>query len=191
MSNDIKNILDKLTLLEGTVTSPALPKKGLNKQQKGVPQMPALFKPKGISVLNNKKPYPKHPAQGYFVGGESVEPNTNEDMISAVKKGLHDYLQSLEQEMRPDRTLLNKAKQAIEEPPLDRLVPIKTIRTHDGKDIRIHGNEEDGFIIKIKERPLASKFDSLDEAEMACEMYCQRRRQQETIEQNKDYLDEV
>ena len=43
MSDDIYSILQRLDLIEGKIT-PATVKKGLNAQQKSVPQMPALFK---------------------------------------------------------------------------------------------------------------------------------------------------
>lgn len=191
MSKDIQDILQKLTLLEGTVTSPALPKKGLNKQQKSVNQMPALFKSKNISpVINGQPTYKKHPAAGHFVGGESKEPTTNEDMLGTIRLGLNDYLKSIEQELDPDRALINKAKQELQKPELEKLLPIKTIKTHDGKELRIHGNEADGFVIKINERPMRHRYGSLDEAMMACEMYCNHRRDKEMQEMGRDYVDE-
>ena len=52
--NDIYNIVERLAILEGRIT-PTNVKHGLNKQQKSVPQLPALFKPKHISVLTAKK----------------------------------------------------------------------------------------------------------------------------------------
>ena len=57
--NDIYNIVERLAILEGRIT-PTNVKQGLNKQQKSVPQLPALFKPKHISVLGAKKD-PEHP----------------------------------------------------------------------------------------------------------------------------------
>ena len=190
MNHDIRTILEKLTLLEGTVTSPALPKKGLNQQQKSVDQMPALFRPKGIKVLGNKKD-PTHPAKGYFVGGESKE--VAEDLLSNVRRTLDDYLQDIEQKLskQKDRELINKAGEEIQKDPLDSLMPVKSINTEDGHEIRIHGNENDGFIIKIKNRPLRARFRSLDEAETMCElmMGARRNRQQEAIAQ--DYVEEA
>ena len=190
MNHDIRTILEKLTLLEGTVTSPALPKKGLNQQQKSVDQMPALFRPKGIKVLGNKKD-PTHPAKGYFVGGESKE--VAEDLLSNVRRTLDDYLQDIEQKLskQKDRELINKAGEEIQKDPLDSLMPVKSINTEDGHEIRIHGNEDDGFIIKIKNRPLRARFRSLDEAETMCElmMGARRNRQQEAIAQ--DYVEEA
>jgi post-segregation antitoxin (ccd killing protein) len=45
---------------------------GLNAQQQSVPQLPAMFRPKKISVLNNPTD-PRHPMTGYAVGAnESI-----------------------------------------------------------------------------------------------------------------------
>ena len=190
MSNDIKNILEKLTLLEGSVTSPSLPKKELNPQQKSVDQMPALFKPKGIKVLGNKKD-PTHPAKGLFVGGESKE--VAEDLLSNVRRTLDDYLQDIEQklEKQKDRELIRKAGEEIQKNPLDALLPIKSIFTDDGDEMRIHGNENDGFVIKVRERPLSARFRTLDEAEMACEMFCAHRRNRTQEAVSQDYIEEA
>lgn len=49
MSSDIRSILEKFAALEEGATTPTYVKKGLNKQQKSVPQLPALFKPKSAS----------------------------------------------------------------------------------------------------------------------------------------------
>lgn len=213
MSQDITNLLQKLSMLEGTVTPSDYPKHGLNKQQQQVPQLPALFKPKKISALTSKD-NPQHPAKRFFVGAESKESycdacdrpesecicdgkdcdltqTQNEDVLTTVRRGLNDYLKSLEKSMEPDRGLADKAKDAIQQPPLEKLVPIKTIATHDGKQIRIHGNEHDGFVIKINDKPITHHFETLDEAELACEMYCNHRRQAEKEIQGRDYVDEA
>ena len=72
MSHDIYSILQRLDLIEGRIT-PATVKKGLNAQQKSVPQMPALFKPKTQKILGGN-PNAKNPMSGYMVGSdESVE----------------------------------------------------------------------------------------------------------------------
>lgn len=69
MSNDIRDILERLTVLEGRIT-PTDVKSGLNAQQKSVKQLPALFKPKDISPTLSKTPYQKHPMDGWLVGEE-------------------------------------------------------------------------------------------------------------------------
>ena len=69
MSNhDFRSILEKLTLLEGDLT-PTNVKHGLNKQQKSVKQMPALFKPKTQKILGGD-PNAKNPMSGYMVGAD-------------------------------------------------------------------------------------------------------------------------
>jgi hypothetical protein len=92
--------------------------------------------------------------------------------------------------MEIDHALVNKAKDAIQRPDLDKLLAVKTLRTHDGRELKIHGNENDGFVVKINERPLSARFKHIDEAELACEMYCTRRQAAETQEQSQDYVDE-
>ena len=190
MSDDIKNMLDKLRLLEGTVTSSALPKRGLNKQQKSVPELPALFKPKDISPVLGSKKDPRHPTADYFVGGESKE--MSEDLLSSVRRTLDDYLQDIEQklEKQKDRDLISKAGQDIQKDPLRDLLPVKTIATDDGKDMRIHGNEDDGFVIRIRDRPMKARFRTLDEAEMACEIFAAHRRNRNMEVQAQDYVEE-
>ena len=112
MSNDIRDIIRRLDMVEGRL-SPA--------QQK-VPQLPALFKPHGIRALGSKTD-PAHPMDGYMVG-DSVEPKRTaleeamaeieEDMLSKVKKDLTHYLDRLEKKVRVDRALKDKALDAVE-----------------------------------------------------------------------------
>ena len=190
MSDDIKNMLDKLRLLEGTVTSSALPKRGLNKQQKSVPELPALFKPKDISPVLGGKKDPRHPTADYFVGGESKE--MSEDLLSSVRRTLDDYLQDIEQKLEKQkvRDLISKAGQDIQKDPLRDLLPVKTIATDEGKDMRIHGNEDDGFVIRIRDRTMKARFRTLDEAEMACELFAAHRRNRNMEAQAQDYVEE-
>ena len=112
------------------------------------------------------------------------ESTTTEDVISTVKKKLGDYLADLSQEIKNDPDLKDKVPNEI-----DQIGPaVKTIRTDDGHEIKIHGNEDDGFRITIKNRPSQSTFESLDHATMAVEMYCNRRRGERP---NQDYMEEA
>jgi len=126
------------------------------------------FVPKDLSKLNVK---------------EAV---TKEDIITKLKAKLGDYLSDIGQEIRKDPDLINKlaAKPAGNQMG----PPVKTVTTDDGHEISIHGNEDDGFRISIKNRQTPSQFSNLDEAVMACEMYCARRRQQAV---NADYVEEA
>jgi hypothetical protein len=73
-------------------------------------------------------------------------------------------------------------------PTSDTVNAVKTVMTDDGHEIRIHGNEDDGFRITIKNKDSKSKFASLKEAEMAAEMY--RRHRQRNSRVPRDYESE-
>lgn len=109
--------------------------------------------------------------------------HATEDVISTVKKKLGDYLQDIATQIKNDPDLKDKMPQDI-----DKIGPaVKTITTDDGHEIKIHGNEDDGFRVTIKNKPSQTTFESLDHAVMACEMYCARRKMVET---NLDYVEE-
>ena len=116
----------------------------------------------------------------------AVESVTKEDIITKLKAKLGDYLSDIGQEIRKDPDLINK----LAATPAGNQMgpPVKTVTTDDGHEISIHGNEDDGFRISIKNRQTPSQFSNLDEAVMACEMYCARRRQQAV---NADYVEEA
>ena len=132
--NDIYSIVERLAILEGRIT-PANVKHGLNTQQKSVPQMPALFKPKTQKILGGN-PNAKNPMSGYAVGGceesEEFDDNyavnskidpfrdrttiasegvANEDVLDKVKKTLSDYLDTLKDELKTDSDLKDKKKE--------------------------------------------------------------------------------
>jgi hypothetical protein len=112
------------------------------------------------------------------------EAKATEDVISTVKKKLGDYLSDLSKEIRSDSDLKDKLPQDM-----NNVSPaVKTIVTDDGKEIKIHGNEDDGFRITIKNKPHSATFESLDHAVMACEMYLQSPSMRTT--HNEDYLEE-
>ena len=122
-SADIRSILDRLATVEEGKLTPVNVKHGLNKQQKSVDQLPALFKPRDISPTLTKKPYQKHPMDGKLVG-DSVEPtkspleeamqDVEEDMLSKVKRTFVDYLERLEDSNKIDGHLVRKAKDELD-----------------------------------------------------------------------------
>lgn len=122
-SADIRSILDRLATVEESKLTPVNVKHGLNKQQKSVDQLPALFKPKDISPTLTKKPYQKHPMDGKLVG-DSIEPTRSpleeamqeveEDMLSKVKRTFVDYLERLEDDNKIDGHLVRKAKAELD-----------------------------------------------------------------------------
>jgi len=114
--NDIYNIVGRLRLIE-TNLSPTTTKKGLTAQQKSVPQLPALFRPKHIAVLGTKKD-PKHPMAGYAVGAEEsvkddqaiLEAEMAEDVLEKVKKSFTEFIKHVEDEIN-DSDIKEKKKE--------------------------------------------------------------------------------
>jgi outer membrane lipoprotein SlyB len=115
-----------------------------------------------------------------------AESVTKEDIISKLKARLGDYLSDISKEIKKDPDLIDKL--AAKAPGDQMGPPVKTVTTDDGHEIQIHGNEDDGFRISIKNKQTPSQFANLDEAVMACEMYCARRRTQAL---NADYVEEA
>jgi hypothetical protein len=114
----------------------------------------------------------------------AVESITKEDIISKLKARLGDYLSDISKEIKKDPDLVDKLSAKA---PGDQMgPPVKTVTTDDGHEIQIHGNEDDGFRVSIKNRPANTKFKNLDEAVMACEIFCARQRNKKS-----DYLDEA
>ena len=112
MTDPIYGIIQRLALIEGK-TTPVSVRHGLNKQQQGVPQLPALLKPRNISPTLTKKPYQAHPLDGYMVGENALAEamqEVEEDMVSRVKGQFRDYLEKLEKENHLDGRLVRKAK---------------------------------------------------------------------------------
>jgi hypothetical protein len=116
MTDPIYRIIERLALIEGK-TTPVSVRHGLNKQQQGVPQLPALFKPNNISTTLTKKPYQAHPLDGYMVGENALAEamqEVEEDMVSRVKGQFADFLEKLEKENKLDSHLVRKAKHDLD-----------------------------------------------------------------------------
>ncbi len=90
MSNDIRDIIERLAILEGRIT-PVDVKHGLNADQKSVKQLPALFKPKDISPTLSKTPYQKHPMDGWLVGEEIADEEADKEIVESGMSRV-DYL---------------------------------------------------------------------------------------------------
>jgi len=231
MNHDIANILNRLRVIESDVT-PVSVKKGLNKQQKSVPQLPALFRPENISpVLSSntqKKPLGKN------MVGDSREPAGNalakrmasidEDMLSRVRNDLAQYLDYLEnkkdddveqkkkrlerqaaekiQDRNPAKPGDQQAYDETEEPMMSGSAmmtpvsvgeseqPVKILALEDGACLECYGDQNRGFEIRHAGRVLPSRFATLDEAEMAVEMFRAHRRGLPQ-DPNQDYLEEA
>ena len=57
--------------------------------------------------------------------------------------------------------------------------------------VEIHGDERDGFCIKRAGKELPTRFKSLEEAEIALEMFTARRKAQLAANESADYIDEA
>jgi hypothetical protein len=216
-------------MIESDLT-PVSVKKGLNKQQKSVPQLPALFKPENISpVLTNQTQ--KQPL-GKNMFGDSREPvalarhmsEIDEDMLSRVRNDLTQYLDYLENKKddelddkkpRLERQAVEKVQDKnpaksgnqdeyseTEEPMLSGTAmmspvsvgecnePVKIIALEDGTCLECWGDQNQGFEIRHGSRILPSRFRTLDEAEMAVEMFRAHRRGLPQ-DPSDDYLEEA
>jgi hypothetical protein len=109
MSNDIRDILQRLSIVEGK-TTPVNVKHGLNQQQRSVPQLPALLKPKNISPTLTKKPYQAHPLDGYMVGETALNSRNPDEDLAAKRKALQD----LEREPGHDKEAIRQRKLDLE-----------------------------------------------------------------------------
>lgn len=229
MNDDIAKILDRLRVIESD-TTPASVKHGLNKQQKSVPQLPALFKPENVSPVlggRQKKPF------GDYMVGDSKIPTRNalaeqmaeidEDMLSRVRQDLGQYLDYLEakkddeiddKKKRLERQAAKKVQDKnpakpgdqdeyseTEEPMLSgtaMMSPVsvgesthlKTIAMEDGTCVECWGNPDSSIEIRHAGRVLPSRFRTLDEAEMAVEMFRAHRRGLPQ-DPSDDYLEEA
>ena len=205
-SGGMLDILKKFDLVESSTTE------SLDKDQKSVNQLSAEFKPKTVKVLGTKTD-PKNPMGGKLVGGceESVESGVAEDLVSKVKRSLDDYLKSAEENRRPDRDIIKKTKidrdlgkrpmndfeivakvkpvKQIEIPECS--FPVKTFALEDGNLCEVHGDEFKGFEIRRGNRCLPSKFNTLDEAMLALELYNARNAHHQKIaDESQDYIEE-
>ena len=228
MNHDIAKILDRLRMIESDLT-PVSVKHGLNRQQKSVPQLPALFKPENISPVlgsnNQKKPLGKN------MVGDSKEPvalarhmsEIDEDMLSRVKQDLGQYLDYLEAKKDDDidnkkKRLVRQAAQKVQdrnpaksgnqdeysetqEPMLSGTAmmspvsvgesdePVKIMQLEDGTCLECHGDDDRGYEIRHGDRVLPSRFRSMDDAEMAVNMFRAHRRGLPQ-DPSDDYLEE-
>jgi hypothetical protein len=202
--NDIYSIVERLRILE----------EGLDKNQKSVNQLGATFKPKTVAVLTAKTD-PKNPMAGKLVGGnESVEDDeepleeaiTSEDVLDKVKQSFADYLKNIADEIKTDTDLKDKkredsdlkskdkqdrtlvAKDATKSVDESEVAAVKVITNECGL-WEVRGDDAAGFRIHRGNQALKSKFKTLDEAEMALEMFNARQRTRRPDE-NADYLEE-
>ena len=176
--NDIYSIVERLAILEGRI-SPTSVQYSLNAQQRSVPQMPALFKPKTQKILGGDADA-KNPVARYSFGDDIQdqrqpveEAEVIEDVLDQVKSSLVDYLKSVEDRYKDsnlkskvkvdrdlgkkdprDRDLVAKIKDAVSEEQV-----AEGQRLHVGDPITVTGpNEFEGKTGEIAEFSPSGKF---------------------------------
>jgi hypothetical protein len=138
-----------------------------------------------------------------------------EDMLGKVKRQFVDYLERLEDKSKIDRELVSKAKKElgmndtdedvaeddfqdtevahdIDQTAMSQAVaaeqPVKTVAMEDGAMLEIYGDQSRGFEIRRGGRSLPTRFQNIDHADMAVQLFQQRRKKQDL---SRDYIDEV
>jgi hypothetical protein len=140
-----------------------------------------------------------------------------EDMLSKVKKDLTHYLDKLEKKVAVSRDLKDKALDAVhkrraeedqveedpttqdpvevppqapeQEPTLPESAPVAVYEMDDGSVLECWGDDDTGYEIRNNGRAMPSKFRSRDHANMAVELFRQRRKQQ-MANSDQDYIEE-
>jgi hypothetical protein len=112
-----------------------------------------------------------------------AQETATEDVLDTMKRRLGDYLQDVAKAIKQDPDLKDRIPKDI-----DQIKAVKTLKTDDGHEIKITGNEDDGFRVSIKNKQSDTKFANLDEATMAVEMFCARRR---STAESADYIEEA
>lgn len=95
--NDIYSIVERLRVLE----------EGLDKNQRGVNQLSATFRPKTVAVLTAKQD-PKNPMAGKLVGSDEsvdseepmLEADMAEDVLAKVEKSFKDFIRQAEEQIK-------------------------------------------------------------------------------------------
>lgn len=156
--NDMTAILGAFASTSGTASALTLTPEALTESAVKADQVSAEFKPKDISPVLGE-PEKDHPMRGKLVG---------EDSLGDIKSRLSDYLSDIKK--ADDKDLQDKVLQQ------DVLGPaIKTIKVDSGKTLKIHGNEDDGFRVKVNDKLHSKTFDKIEDVLMACESFKNRK----------------
>jgi hypothetical protein len=115
-----------------------------------------------------------------------------DDFDSSEQQGFKDQV-----EEDPNQTpSQGEAPAGMTDPTYAESAPVRTTNvewTSGGGSVlvEIHGDERDGFCIKRAGKELPTRFKSLEEAEIALEMFTARRKAQLATEESADYIDEA
>lgn len=124
---------------------------------------------------------------------QRVDRELRDKAVDAVERGQAEEDDEVDQEpVGEDPTTQDNQ---IELPPIPQPDPVtaesfavKTVTMEDGAMLEIHGDVGRGFEIRRQGRSMPSRFLSLEEAEMAIELFRHRRKKHDT---NQDYVDEA
>lgn len=109
------------------------------------------------------------------------------DLKDKVKKDLDLIAKELDEDPTTDDETVEVPQVPVEDPVMPESAPVKTVTNECGL-WEIHGNEPTGFEIRHGNRPMRSKFKSIDEAVMALEMFAARKKAQD---ESADYIEEA
>jgi hypothetical protein len=117
----------------------------------------------------------------------------DKDLVSKAKKelGMSDTEESVEEDDEADFQDSELAHD-IDQTALSQAVaaekPVKTVAMEDGAVMEIYGDEGQGFEVRHRGRSLPTRFDNIDHADMAVQLFQQRRKKQDL---SQDYIDEA
>lgn len=122
-----------------------------------------------------------------------VDRDLRDKAVDAVEKGQAEQDDEVEQEPVGEDPTAQDSE--VELPPVPQPDPVtaesfavKTVTMEDGAMLEIHGDQARGFEIRRQGRSMPSRFLSLEEAEMAIELFRNKRKQ---VNSDQDYLDEA
>lgn len=107
-----------------------------------------------------------------------------DDFDPSEQQGFKDQV---DEDPTTDDETIEPPQEPIENPVMPESAAVKTVTNECGL-WEIHGNEPAGFEIRLGNRPMKSRFKSIDEAEMALEMFAARRRK---ADESADYIEEA
>lgn len=102
---------------------------------------------------------------------ENLLSYTNEDVVSKNTKNIGDYISDINS-AEQGGVAREMQKKSVSSDTLS--AAVKTLRTPDGKELKIHGNEDDGFRVSVGGKLANNRFSNLDEAAKACESYIKK-----------------
>ena len=151
---------------------------------------------------------------------EEAMQEVEEDMLSKVKRDLTHYLDRLEKKVAVSRDLKDKAKDAVSSGQAEEEIeeddyeltdpgtvhdvesqintaaaqpqqPVKVMELDDGAVFEVHGDDTMGFTIAHRGRSLPSKFKSINDADIALNLFkAHRAKNRPKQDSNQDYIEE-